>query len=342
MAADDPHLIGNAALLGIAEGCGYTGVRHGHDDVSLDRMLPGQFQAHPLAHAIDRAAVHDAVRAGEIDVFEQAGAGPAGREGLERLQALVVDDDDLTVLDITLKGRADGVQRAGFRSQHPGAAEPPQDQRTDAERVARADQLGAGGADEGIAALDPAYGVDEAINDLGLTATGDQVKDDLGVGGRLEDGPFADQLVPQIKVVGQVAVVGDGDAALIEIGEHRLDVAQEAAAGGGIAGVADSCGSGQAFRQIRSAEGLADQAHVAFGVEAGVVDAGDAAGFLAAVLKGVQAKGDDGRSRILVGPPDAADAALKPWPVVVGVTVVFPVDDRVSDGMHGTAHRGLR
>ena len=162
----------------------------------------------------------------------------------------MVDDDDLAVLDVALERRADGVERAGLGGQHPGLAELAEHQRADAQRVARADQLGPGGADQGVAALDAADGVDEAVDDLGLTAAGDQVKDDFRIRGRLEDGAFADQLVPQIEVVGQVAVVGDGDPALVQIGEHRLDVAQEAAAGSGIAGVADRRRARQALRQV--------------------------------------------------------------------------------------------
>ena len=70
------------------------------------------------------------------------------------------------------------------------------------------------------------------------------MKDDFGIGGGLEDGAFAHQLGVKILEVGQVAVVGDGDAALVQIGEHRLDVAQEAAAGGGVAGVAHGRAAG--------------------------------------------------------------------------------------------------
>ena len=57
------------------------------------------------------------------------------------------------------------------------------------------------------------------------------MQDDFGIRGGLEDRALAHQLVPQEVEIGQVAVVGDGDAALVQIGEHRLDVAQETAAG---------------------------------------------------------------------------------------------------------------
>ena len=90
-------------------------------------------------------------------------------------------------------------------------------------------------------------------------AAGDQVEDHLGVGGRLEDRALRDQLVAQREGVGQVAVVGDGEAAEVELGEQRLDVAQDRAAGGGVADVADGGWPGR--RSITGAgEVVADQA----------------------------------------------------------------------------------
>src|SRR5690606_2157551 len=173
--------------------------------------------AHLLADLIDGAAVHDRVGAGEVDVFEQAGTGGAGGEGLDRGQAVIVDDHDLAVLDIAYEGGADQVQRAGFGRQHPGLADLAQHQRADAQRVARADQLQPRLSDQGVTALDAAEGVDEAVDDLGLPAAGDQVEDGLGVRGRLEDRAFLHQLRVQVFEIGQVAIVGDGDAALVQV-----------------------------------------------------------------------------------------------------------------------------
>ena len=87
---------------------------------------------------------------------------------------------------------------------------------------------------------------------------------------------YFDELFAQGVEVGQVAVVGQGDAARLEVGEHRLDVADEAAAGGGIAGVADGEAAGQAAREVSAAEGVAHVAHVPLGVEPLAVEAGDA------------------------------------------------------------------
>ena len=122
----------------------------------------------------------------------------------------------------------------------------------------------------------------------------DQMQDHLGVGGRLHHGAVADEFAAQRQAVGEVAVVGDGEAAGVEFGEQRLHVAQDGAAGGGIADMADGGVAGQALDHFAAGEGVADEAEPAFGVEAAAVEGDDAGGFLAAMLEGVQAERGDG------------------------------------------------
>ena len=62
--------------------------------------------------------------------------------------------DDLAVLDVADVLCADDVERAGFRSEDRAAVELADDQRADAERIARADQFLVGEADEGVGALE--------------------------------------------------------------------------------------------------------------------------------------------------------------------------------------------
>jgi len=100
VAADDAHLVGNAALLGIAQGGGHAGIGHRHDDVGVHAPFAGQAPAHFLADLIDRTAVHDRVGTREIDIFEQAGASGARGEGFDRFDAVLVDDHDLAVFDV--------------------------------------------------------------------------------------------------------------------------------------------------------------------------------------------------------------------------------------------------
>ena len=121
-------------------------------------------------------------------------------------------------------------------------------QRADAERVADADQLGAGHRDDREGALDAAERVLHPLGDGLLDRARHQVDDALGVRARLEDRAALDQLLAERERVGQVAVVGDGGAAHGELGEERLDVADlggALGAGGRVADVADGERAGQ-------------------------------------------------------------------------------------------------
>ncbi len=70
-------------------------------------------------------------------------------------------------------------------------------QRADAERIARADQLLVGEADEGVGAFELAQPLDEAVDEAVALGPGDQMQDDLGIGRRLHDGAVAHQLAAQ-------------------------------------------------------------------------------------------------------------------------------------------------
>ena len=78
-----------------------------------------------------------------------------------------------------------------------------------------------------------------------------QVEHDFGIAGRLEDGAAAAEVGAQFGGIGDVAVVRDGDLALVADHGERLGVEQHGVAGGGVAGVAD----GQVAGQRRRARG---------------------------------------------------------------------------------------
>ena len=90
--------------------------------------------------------------------------------------------------------RADDVERAGLRRQDRAAVELADHQRADAERIARADQLLVGQADEGVGALELAQALDEAVDEAVAARARHQMQDHLGVGGRLHHGAFVHQL----------------------------------------------------------------------------------------------------------------------------------------------------
>ena len=93
--------------------------------------------------------------------------------------------------------RADDVERAGFRGQDRAAVEVADHQRTDAERIARADELLVGEADEGVGAFELAQALDEAVDEAVALGARHQMQDHFGVGGRLHDGAVAHQLAAQ-------------------------------------------------------------------------------------------------------------------------------------------------
>ena len=180
-------------------------------------------------------------------------------------------------------------------AQDRAAVEFAQHQRADAERIARADQLLVGERDQRVGALDLRERLDEAVDDARAARAGRKQEHDLGVGGRLADRAVADQFAPQRQAVGEIAVVGDREAAGVELGEQRLDVAQDRLAGGGIADMADRGGAGQALDRRGAGEMVADQPEAPLGMEPRAVEGDDARRLLAAMLQGVQAERGDRR-----------------------------------------------
>ena len=81
-------------------------------------------------------------------------------------------------------------------------------------------------------------------------AAGDEMQNDFGVGGRLVDRPFANEITPQRQAIRQIAVMGYGEAAGIELGEKRLHIAQDRLAGGRIADMADRRAARQMINRL--------------------------------------------------------------------------------------------
>ncbi len=120
--------------------------------------------------------------------------------------------------------------------------------------------------------------------------------------------PDGDEVAPERQGVGQVAVVGQREAAGVEIGEQRLHVAQDGVAGGGVAHVAERDVALEAADHVGLVEVVADETEPALGMEVLAVVGDDAGGLLAAVLQGVQAERGQGRGGVVA--EDAEHAAL--------------------------------
>ena len=294
--SDDPEFVRHAGKLAVAEGGRHAGIGHRHHDIDLGVTLAGQLRAERLADFVDRTAADDRIRPREIDVFEDAGPWRYRRKGfvdfgLDGLDSM--EHDDFAGFDVTDIFRADDVERAGFRRKNRTAVEFAENERTDAPRITRSDQFLVSQRHQRIGALESPERFDIALDETAAPGLRDQMQDRLGVGGRLHQGAVAYQFATQRQSVGEVAVVGNGEAAGIEFGEQRLHIPQDGAPGGGVAGVADSGAAGEAFDYLAAGEGVTDKAEPAFRVKAVAIEGHDAGSFLAAMLKCVKAKRSD-------------------------------------------------
>ena len=125
--------------------------------------------------------------------------------------------------------------------------------------------------------------------------------------------------------------MGERQAAEVEVGEDRLDVAVGRAAGRGVAVMADRAVALQRGDDRLLAEDVADQAGGAVIVEMAAVVGDDARGFLAAMLQGMQAERGVGGG--IGGPVDAEQRAF---------LVEFVVVRRALGGQHGGVISGDR
>src|SRR5262249_3191569 len=105
--------------------------------------------------------------------------------------------------------------------------------------------------------------------------------------------------------VGQVAVLSNGDLALVAVDHDRLRVEQGFVARRRVARVTDSGGAGK-FVQNIGLEDFFDLSHGAVGGKFAVVGRNDAGRFLSAMLQRIQAQvGELGRLLVAVDPDDA-------------------------------------
>ena len=223
----------------------------------------------------------DAMAAGFGAATLPAGGDPVGAE-----------DDHLARLDVPLEGGADGRQRATLGGDDVGAVgHPAKAKGTEAVRVAQADELLRRHQHQRIGALQPLNGAGDGLlnGGGGQPLLGDQVGDDLGIAGRMEDGAGQFQFVAKLSGVGQVAVVGQGQLALLVVDLDGPAVAPAGGAGGGVAGVGDHHLPLREGGQHLFGKDLVDQAQVLVGSEDAVVIHDDAATLLAPVLEGEEA-----------------------------------------------------
>ena len=114
--------------------------------------------------------------------------------------------------------------------------------------------------------------------------------------------------------------MADREAAAIQFAEQRLHIAQDGLAGGRIAYVSDRDSARQFRDHFLAREGIADEAHAPFGMEARAVIGDDAGCLLSAMLECVQAERRDGGGVGMA--EDAEDPAFLAQPIRVGIVAV--------------------
>ena len=107
--------------------------------------------------------------------------------------------------------------------------------------------------------------------------------------------PFGDEPFAQHQRVGEVAVMGDREAARRKIRIQRLYIAQKGFAGRGIADMADRRLAFERIDDLFRGQRIRDETEAAMSIEMLSVETHDSGGFLPPMLQGVQAENRMGR-----------------------------------------------
>ena len=182
-----------------------------------------------LARFGQRTAEDDGIGSREIDVFEGAlGQRLDGRITLMR-DAFGAHDHHFAGLDIVQVNGVDQIEGARFRREHVALAAAgnfhfAHGERAETMRAARDDDAVLREKDQRKGAFELQQRVAERAGEGSFGRVRHQVEDDFGVAGGLEDGAAAFEIGTQLIGVGDVAVMSDGDFALVALDGERLGV----------------------------------------------------------------------------------------------------------------------
>ena len=212
-------------------------------------------------------------------------------EALPR-HAPVGDDDHLARLHLALVLRSDEVEGTGFGGEHvdiaPFVLHGAVGERSEPALVSGDDDLVGAQQDQRIRTFQFQQGLAQGRVQRLLRRTGHQVRDDFGVASGVKDGSALLDRPPQGVAVGQVAVVGDRQRALVALDVERLRIARADVARSRVARMADRHVAGQLLKFVL-AEDLADEAHAFARLDGPAVAGANARALLAPVLQGVEA-----------------------------------------------------
>jgi hypothetical protein len=137
---NQPKLEANARLLGETETGSIARVRHGNDDVGVDRVVPGEHNAQLPTNLVDVFPEHLAVRTREVDELENALGLRLLIERLPGPNPPIVNNDEFPWLNFPDIFGADDIQRTGFAGDDGGIAQPAEAERAEGLRVAHGDE----------------------------------------------------------------------------------------------------------------------------------------------------------------------------------------------------------
>ena len=110
----------------------------------------------------------------------------------------------LAGLDVPVEGGADGVQGAAFGGKHHVVPDVPHAQWAEAVGIPGGNELGGAHDHQGVRTLEQLHGGQHRLLDGGALQPllGDDVSDDLGIGGGVENRALLLQFIPQVEGVG--------------------------------------------------------------------------------------------------------------------------------------------
>ena len=222
-----------------------------------------------------------------------------GNPAVHGTQTVGVNRDYLAGMHVPDIIGVDLVQGACLRSDHPAAVELADAEWPDAHRIANTVHGVLGHHRQGVRALKPPHGIDDALFQCGRRSVRQEVRDDLRIAGGGELRAPRLELRPELPGVYDVAIVGQGDLHAGAPRENRLGVLDAAATGGGVPGVADAKVAGEEC-EIFLVERLGDEPHCRPALDLPAVARGDARALLPAMLEGMEAE-VGGAGRVLSG-----------------------------------------
>src|SRR5436309_4718881 len=270
-------------------------------------MLLRQPSPEAPADQVDALAENLAVRTGEIDQLEHTRTRRLWLQRGTRSDAAPVDHHQLSRRDLPDELGSDHVEGAGLARQNVRLAALPKAKRSESPRIAQTDELLPREDHEGVRPLAPRERLRNHSLDLGRLGPSDQMQDDFGVAGGLEDGALRFELVSKRDRVHEVPVVPEREHPLAKIDDQRLRVAKQGAYLRGVPVVADRDVTLQGI-QHGSREHIGHEAHRLVVMEFDSVGRDDPGALLPTVLERIEARvRQSGR---VLGSPDAEDSAF--------------------------------